>query len=476
MNYDVLNPATGKKLHSLKFNTNQELDAIITSAHEAYYEWSNTSLSQRSKIIFKFKNLLEKNIEKIAKIITCENGKTLPDAIGEVRRGIDVVDFACNIPHLLKGEFSENISTKVDIHSVKQSLGVCSGFTPYNFPVMIPLWMFPIAIACGNTFILKPSEKVPTASIELRNLMLEAGLPDNVLQVAHGSKDVVNQIIKNNKIKAVSFVGSTSVARSIYAECANQGKRVQALGGAKNHCLVMPDADLSLAIPGIIGAAYGSAGQRCMAISVVVAVGKDNADKIVSNLKNALGNLRIGNGLKKDIDMGPLISEEHKQSIINYIETGINQGADLIVDGSSHEINKEKGFFIGPTLFDNVKTNMEIYKNEIFGPVLCIIRVESLDEGIKLINQNLYANGASIYSNSGIYAREFTRQIDSGMVGVNIPIPVPMAIYSFGGNKESLFGATDVHGISGVSFYTRIKKVTTKWPHIQDDKALYFTL
>jgi malonate-semialdehyde dehydrogenase (acetylating)/methylmalonate-semialdehyde dehydrogenase len=403
----------------------------------------------------------------LALLVTDELGKVLSEAMGSVQRGIDVVEFACGIPHLLKGEYSENVGTQVDTHTLRQPVGVCAGITPFNFPVMVPLWMFPMAIACGNTFILKPSEKVPSASVRMAELFKEAGLPDGVFNVVHGDKVAVDSILGHPGIHAVSFVGSTPIAKHIYETAARNGKRVQALGGAKNHAVVLPDADLEFTADALIGAAYGSAGERCMAISAVVAVGAAG-DPLVKLLE------KKANAIKLGVDMGPLVTCQHRDKVASYIDIGVKEGAKLVVDARKQSMPKE-GFYLGTSLFDHVTPQMEIYKNEIFGPVLVILRVESLEGAIELINKNPYANGTAIFTESGGAARRFAAEIQVGMVGINVPIPVPVAFYSFGGWKSSLFGDLHVHGTEAVKFYTRTKAITTRWPH-QDTPAPGFNL
>ena len=408
--------------------------------------------------------MIEKYADDLTMIIVQEHGKVYEDAKGSLTRGLEVVEFACGIPHLLKGEFTENVGRDVDSWSVRQPLGVCAGITPFNFPAMVPMWMFPIAIACGNTFILKPSEKVPSCSMMLADLLTKAGLPKGVLNVVNGGKEVVDTLIESKSINAISFVGSTPVAKYIYENSAKHEKRVQALGGAKNHCVVMPDADLNQAINGLMGAAYGSAGERCMAQSVAVAVG-GVADKLVDGLKKKVEELKIGPGTDKNIEMGPLITKEHLKKVKDYVEVGKKEGAKLIVDGSEIKLQGyEQGFFMGGCLFDHVKTNMKIYNEEIFGPVLSIVRVKDFEEAIKIINNHEYGNGVSIFTRDGDAARSFSSRIKVGMVGINIPIPVPMAFHSFGGWKRSLFGDHHMHGMEGIRFYTKLKTITSRWP------------
>jgi malonate-semialdehyde dehydrogenase (acetylating) / methylmalonate-semialdehyde dehydrogenase len=417
---------------------------------------------RRARIMQEFLALLKKNQKALAEIVTDEHGKVLADAMGSVQRGIEVVEFACGIPHLLKGEYSENVGTQVDTHTLRQPVGVCAGITPFNFPVMVPLWMFPMAIACGNTFILKPSEKVPSASIRMAELFKEAGLPDGVLNVVHGDKTAVDALLNHPAVNAVSFVGSTPIARYIYETCARSGKRVQALGGAKNHAVVLPDADLEFAADALIGAAYGSAGERCMAISAVVAVGAAG-DPLVKLLEKKAKAIKIGPGDQDGVEMGPLVTAQHRDKVASFIEAGKKEGAKVVLDGSRSA--QKEGFFLGTTLFDHVTPQMEVYRNEIFGPVLVVLRAGTLEEAISIVNRNPYANGTAIFTESGGAARRFEHEIQVGMVGINVPIPVPVAHFSFGGWKSSLFGDLHVHGTESIKFYTRTKVVTTRWPH-----------
>ena len=459
---DVYDPATGKVTKQVAFADANTVDQAAKTAAAAYPAWRDTPPLRRARVMQEFLSLLKANQKNLAAIVTSEHGKTLPDAMGSVQRGIEVVEFACGIPQLLKGEYSENVGTQVDTHTVRQPVGVCAGITPFNFPVMVPLWMFPMAIACGNTFILKPSEKVPSASILMAELFKQAGLPDGVLNVVHGDKVAVDALLKHEDVKAVSFVGSTPIARYIYETCAKGGKRVQALGGAKNHAVVLPDADMEFAAEALIGAAYGSAGERCMAISAVVAVG-NAADRLIPLIKQKAEAIKIGPGNQDGVDMGPLVTAEHRDKVAGFIATGKKEGAKVVLDGANAGI--KEGYFLGTTLFDHVTPEMEVYKNEIFGPVLVVLRVKTLEEGIDLVNRNPYANGTAIFTESGGAARRFENEIQVGMVGVNVPIPVPVAFYSFGGWKNSLFGDLHVHGTEGVKFYTRTKVVTTRWPH-----------
>ena len=462
---DVYDPSTGEIISKVVISNIQDFDNVIKSSEKAYNGWANTTPLKRSRILSNYKNLIEKNIEEIAKIISTEHGKTLDDAKGSVVRGLEVVEFSCGIPHLLKGEFSNNVGTNIDSWSMRQPLGICAGITPFNFPAMVPMWMFPISIASGNCFILKPSEKDPSCAIKLAELFLEAGLPEGVLNVIQGDKNIVDLILKSSNISSISFVGSTPVAKYIYENAAKNLKRVQALGGAKNHLLVMPDANINQAVDGIIGAAFGSAGERCMAVSVAVAVG-DVADELVQKISDKAQILKVAPWKDPDAEMGPVISLEHKKKIEDYIATGEREGAKLILDGRNCNIQGyENGYFIGPTLFDNVNQKMTIYKEEIFGPVLSVVRANSYEEALNLVNNHKFGNGTSIYTSDGEVARHFTSNAKIGMVGVNVPIPVPMAFHSFGGWKHSLFGDHSMHGEEGVRFYTKLKTVTSRWPH-----------
>jgi malonate-semialdehyde dehydrogenase (acetylating)/methylmalonate-semialdehyde dehydrogenase len=467
---DVFNPATGHVTKRVPFADAATIDAAVKAATAALPEWRDTPPLRRARVMQKFLQLLQRDQKRLAQIVTEEHGKTLPDAMGSVQRGIEVVEFACGIPNLLKGEYAENVGTQVDTHTLRQPVGVCAGITPFNFPVMVPMWMFPMAIACGNTFILKPSEKVPSASVRMAELLKEAGLPDGVLNVVHGDKASVDAILNHTGIHAVSFVGSTPIAKYIYEQCAKTGKRVQALGGAKNHAIVLPDADLEFAADALIGAAYGSAGERCMAISAVVAVGAAG-DPLVKLLEKKASAIKVGPGDEDGVEMGPLVTCQHRDKVAGYVDAGVKDGAKLVLDGRPGA--KRDGFFLGTTLFDQVKPEMSIYKDEIFGPVLVVLRANTIDEAIALVNKNPYANGTAIFTESGGAARRFVSEIQVGMVGVNVPIPVPVAYFSFGGWKNSLFGDLHVHGVEGVKFYTRTKVVTTRWPH-QDTPAAGF--
>ncbi len=460
----VEDPSTGEQIGNVVLSSKDDFNEAIKSAKKSQIEWSNTTPLKRSRILSKFKSLIENNIDELSSLVSKEHGKTLDDAKGSVTRGLEVVEFACGIPHLLKGEFSQNVGTNIDSWSIRQPLGICAGITPFNFPAMVPMWMFPIAIACGNSFILKPSEKDPSCSIRLAELFSEAGLPDGVFNVLQGDKEIVDMILQCNDISSVSFVGSTPVAKYIYQESAKNGKRVQALGGAKNHLLVMPDANINQAVDGIIGAGYGSAGERCMAVSVAVAIG-NIADELVEKIQLSAQKLKVAPWTDNESDMGPVISKQHKEKIENYISIGVKEGAELIEDGRNYKIQGyENGFFVGPTLFDKVKKNMTIYKEEIFGPVVSVVRVDNYDEALSLVNDHPYGNGASIYTSDGEISRHFTTNSKIGMVGVNVPIPVPMAFHSFGGWKQSLFGDHSIHGTEGIHFYTKLKTVTSRWP------------
>ena len=469
---DVFNPALGEVTKRVIYADASLIDSAVKAASAALPAWRDTPPLRRARVMQEFLSLLKKNQKQLAALVTEEHGKTLPDAMGSVQRGIEVVEFACGIPHLLKGEYAENVGTQVDTHTVRQPVGVCAGITPFNFPVMVPMWMFPMAIACGNTFVLKPSEKVPSASVLLAQLFKEAGLPDGVFNVVHGDKVAVDCLLTHPGVNAVSFVGSTPIAKYIYETCARQGKRVQALGGAKNHAVVLPDADLEFTAEALIGAAYGSAGERCMAISAVVAVGAAG-DPLVKLLEKKAKAIKVGPGDAPGVEMGPLVTGQHRDKVASFIEKGKQEGATVVLDGSRAPV--KEGFFLGTTLFDHVTPDMEIYKNEIFGPVLVVLRANTLDEAISLVNRNPYANGTAIFTESGGAARRFENEIQVGMVGINVPIPVPVAFFSFGGWKSSLFGDLHVHGVESVKFYTRTKVVTTRWPH-QDTPAPGFNM
>ena len=460
----VFNPATGEQTAEVKLASTKDMDIAVEAAKAAFVSWSKKPPLQRARVLFKFKELIEENFEELAKIIVSEHGKVFDDAKGEVTRGLEVVEFACGIPQLLKGEFTENVGTDVDSWSLRQPLGICAGITPFNFPAMVPMWMFPVAIACGNTFILKPSEKDPSCPIRLAELFLEAGLPEGVFNVVNGDKEAVDAIINNKDIAAVSFVGSTPIAKYIYENSAKNEKRVQALGGAKNHAVIMPDCDLDQAVNGLMGAAYGSAGERCMAQSVAVAVG-EIGDKLVENLTKKVEALKVGSGMDKKSEMGPLVTKEHLEKVKGYVDIGVKEGAKLVVDGRNLKLQGyESGNYIGGCLFDHVKKDMRIYKEEIFGPVLSVVRAKNFEEALLLVNEHEFGNGVAIFTRDGDSGRTFASKVQVGMVGINIPIPVPMAFHSFGGWKRSLFGDQHMHGPEGVRFYTKLKTITSRWP------------
>lgn len=463
----IFDPATGQQTKQVVLSNEAHTAHAVESAQQAHLGWAKTSPLKRARVLFEFKALVEANLERLARLISSEHGKVYSDAVGELARGLEVVEFACGIPHLQKGEHSSNVGTGVDCHSLMQPLGVCVGITPFNFPAMVPMWMFPIALATGNTFILKPSEKDPSLALELALLLKDAGLPDGVFNVVNGDKKAVDVLLTDERVQAVSFVGSTPIAEYIYTTASAHGKRCQALGGAKNHCLVMPDADLNMTSQAIMGAAYGAAGERCMALSVVVSVGDETAERLTDKLQTQIQSMRVGPGVVEgqENDMGPVISAAHKQKICDYISEGEQQGASLLVDGRSLEVEGHKGgYFVGPTLFDHVSPDMTIYKEEIFGPVLVIVRVPNYATGLELINRHEYGNGTAIFTRDGEAARQFQEDALAGMVGINVPLPVPMAFHSFGGWKSSIFGPLNMHGNDGVRFYTRMKTVTSRWP------------
>lgn len=466
----VYNPATGEQTKQVKLSTTAEMENAISAAQDAFPAWSQLSPLRRARILFKFKTLLEENFDELARLISNEHGKIYSDSIGELTRGLEVVEFATGIPHLLKGEFSANVGRGIDSFSMMQPLGVVAGITPFNFPAMVPMWMFPIALACGNTFVLKPSEKDPSLSIRLAELLKEAGLPDGVFNVVQGDKEVVDVLLKDPRIQAVSFVGSTPIAQYIYETGSKYGKRVQALGGAKNHALIMPDADIETTANALLGAAFGAAGERCMALSVAVTIDNDYADALIQNLVPKIKGLHIGPGVlpegEPENDMGPLISKAHLEKVSGYIDQGVSEGAKLVVDGRNYKVKGyENGYFIGGSLFDNVTPEMTIYKEEIFGPVLAIVRAKNYQEAIQLINEHQYGNGSAIFTSDGDAARQYSHDVKAGMVGINIPIPVPMAFHCFGGWKASIFGPLNAYGPDGVRFYTRMKTVTSRWPN-----------
>jgi malonate-semialdehyde dehydrogenase (acetylating)/methylmalonate-semialdehyde dehydrogenase len=463
----VYNPATGRQQHEVVLAEAADVDAAVAAAKTAFASWSQSSLSKRTKILFAFRELVNANVQQLAEIVSDEHGKVLSDAAGEVQRGLEVVEFACGIPQLLKGEYSDQASTGVDVFSFREPLGVVAGITPFNFPVMVPMWMHPVAIACGNTFVLKPSERDPSASTFVADLWRRAGLPDGVFNVVHGDKVAVDAILDHPDIAAVSFVGSTPIAKYIHGKATATGKRVQALGGAKNHAIVLPDADLEFAANHLSAAAFGSAGERCMAISAAVAVG-GAGDPLMDLLTRKASDVVVGSGRDPRSEMGPVVTAAAKDRIETLIGRGEQQGAKVTVDGRGLTVpGFEDGFFVGPTVIDQVGTEMDVYTEEIFGPVLSVVRSDSVDAAIDLINANPYGNGTAIFTSSGEAARRFQRGVNVGMIGINVPIPVPMAYYSFGGWKDSLFGDKHIHGPEGVSFYTRGKVVTSRWPHVE---------
>jgi malonate-semialdehyde dehydrogenase (acetylating) / methylmalonate-semialdehyde dehydrogenase len=460
----IYNPATGELAREVDFASIEEVDAAVAAAKAAFPGWRSTSLSKRTDILFRIRTLVDQHRADIAGFLTAEHGKVPADALGEVARGLENLEFACGVPQLLKGGYSEQVSSGVDVYQLRQPLGVVAGITPFNFPAMVPMWMFANAIACGNTFILKPSEKDPSASIFVAELLREAGLPDGVFNVVHGDKVAVDRILEHPDIKAVSFVGSTPIARYIYETGTKAGKRVQALGGAKNHMVVLPDADIDMAADAAVSAGYGSSGERCMAISVVVAVG-DVGDPLVEAIRSRLPKVRVGPGSDSASEMGPLVTREHRDKVASYLEKGTAQGATVVADGREHDLYKESdGFFLGPSLIDKVTPDMDSYRNEIFGPVLEVVRVETYDEAVRLVNENPYGNGTAIFTRDGGAARQFQFEAEAGMVGINVPVPVPVAYYSFGGWKSSLFGDLHMYGPEGIQFYTRAKVVTSRWP------------
>jgi malonate-semialdehyde dehydrogenase (acetylating)/methylmalonate-semialdehyde dehydrogenase len=466
----VYNPATGQQQHEVVLAATEDVDAAVAAAKTAFEDWSQASLSRRTKVMFAFRELVNARVTELAEIISDEHGKVLSDAAGEVQRGLEVVEFACGIPQLLKGEYSDQASTGVDVFSFREPLGVCAGITPFNFPAMVPMWMYPVAIACGNTFVLKPSERDPSASNFVAGLWREAGLPDGVFNVVHGDKIAVDALLHHPDVAAVSFVGSTPIAKYIHQQASASGKRVQALGGAKNHAIVLPDADLDFAANHLTAAAFGSAGERCMAISAAVAVG-GAGDPLMDVLSRKAAEVVVGSGRDPRSEMGPVVTAAAKQRIEDLIGSGERQGAKLLVDGRGLRVpGFEDGFFVGPTVLDQVQTTMDVYTEEIFGPVLSVVRADSVDAAIEMINSNPYGNGTAIFTNSGEAARRFQRGVHVGMIGINVPIPVPMAYYSFGGWKDSLFGDKHIHGPEGVSFYTRGKVVTSRWPHVSSSQ------
>lgn len=464
----VYDPATGKVARELTQSTGAEVAEAIKVAHEAFPAWSKTSPLRRARVLFNFKALMEQHRDELAELIVSEHGKVWSDAQGELTRGLEVVEFACGIPHLIKGEYSANVGTGVDSYSLMQPVGVVAGITPFNFPAMVPLWMFPIALACGNTFVLKPPALDPSAAVRMAELLKEAGLPDGVFNVVHSSNEDAEQLYKDPRIAAVSFVGSSGVAEHIYKTASAHGKRVQAFGAAKNHAIVMPDADLDATVNAIMGGAFGSAGERCMALPVVVAVGDDTADKLIARLTPLINALRVGPGIMQgaeENEMGPVVSAAHQKKVLGYIDKGEQEGAKLVVDGRNFQVpGHAEGYYVGGTLFDNVTPEMTIWREEIFGPVLSIMRAPDYVSALQLVNSHEFGNGSAIFTSNGNTAREFVQDVEAGMVGVNVPVPVPMAFHSFGGWKRSVFGALNVHGPDGVRFYTRMKTATARWP------------
>ncbi|MFM7060580.1 MAG: CoA-acylating methylmalonate-semialdehyde dehydrogenase [Actinomycetes bacterium] len=459
----VFDPTTGAVQAEVSLAGPADVDHVVASSARAAAAWRETSLSRRSKLLFEFRNLIEARTEELARIIASEHGKVVSDAVGEIARGLEVVEFACGVPHLLKGSHSESVSTETDVHSMRQPLGVVAGITPFNFPAMVPMWMFPIAIACGNAFILKPSERDPSAAIRIAELWAEAGLPPGVFNVLQGDKGAVDGLLTHPDVRAVSFVGSTPIARYVYEQGTAHGKRVQALGGAKNHMVVLPDADLEVAADAAVSAGYGSAGERCMAISVVVAVGR-TGDELIEMIAERTRRVRVGPSLDPSSEMGPLVTAAHRDKVRGYIDAGEAEGATVVVDGRDPVVEgAPEGYWVAPTLLDHVTTDMRVYQDEIFGPVLCVARVDTYEEAVDLVARNPYGNGVAVFTRDGGAGRRFAHEIEAGMVGINVPIPVPMAYYSFGGWGQSLFGDTHVHGTEGVHFYTRGKVVTTRW-------------
>ena len=462
---DVFNPNTGEVQARVQFATDAELDAAVQVAAKAQIGWAATNPQRRARVMFEFKRLIERDMNSLAEILSSEHGKVIADSKGDIQRGLEVIEFACGIPHILKGEYTEGAGPGIDVYSMRQPLGVCAGITPFNFPAMIPMWMFGISIAVGNSFILKPSEKDPTVPVKLAELMMEAGAPPGVLNVIHGDKSAVDAILTHPLIRAVSFVGSSDIASYVYQTGTAHGKRVQAMGGAKNHGIVLPDADMDQVVKDLSGAAFGSAGERCMALPVVVPVGKKTADELRERMVAEIGTLKVGVSTDLDAHYGPVVSAAHRDKIADYIRIGQEEGAELVVDGRDFQLQGfEKGFFIGPSLFDGVKKGMKTYQEEIFGPVLQIVRADSFEEAVSLPSEHQYGNGVAIFTRNGRAAREFAASVNVGMVGINVPIPVPVAYHTFGGWKRSAFGDTNQHGVEGVKFYTKVKTVTARWP------------
>ncbi len=462
---DIYNPSTGAVQAQVWLGEASDVDTAVAAARAAQVEWGATNPQRRARVMFKFKELLEANMDELAALLSAEHGKVIADSKGDIQRGLEVIEFACGIPHLMKGEYSEGAGPGIDIYSMRQPLGVVAGITPFNFPAMIPMWMFGVAIACGNGFILKPSEKDPSVPVRLAELMLEAGAPEGLLNVVQGDKVVVDAILTHPDIKAVSFVGSSDIAHYVYLTGTANGKRVQAMGGAKNHGIILPDADMDQVIADFSGAAYGSAGERCMALPVAVPVGQDTADEFVARMSDEIGKLKVGVSSDDTAHFGPVVSAAHRAKIESYIEMGVNDGADLVVDGRGLQLQgHEDGFFIGPSLFDHVKADMQSYQEEIFGPVLQVVRADTLEQAARLPSEHQYGNGVAIFTRNGLAAREFASKVNVGMVGVNVPIPVPVAYHTFGGWKRSAFGDVNQHGPEGIRFYTKVKTVTQRWP------------
>ncbi len=461
---DVYNPTTGAVAAKVPLASKAEVEKAIADSKRAFAEWSEMSPVARARVMFRFKELVEKHIDELAAIVSSEHGKVLSDAKGSVQRGLEVVEFACGIPHLMKGEYSDNVATGIDLYSIRQPIGVCAGITPFNFPAMVPMWMFPVAIACGNTFVLKPSEKDPSTGLRLAELMLEAGAPPGVLNVVNGDKEAVDTLLSDPRVAAVSFVGSTPIAKYVFATGSVNGKRVQALGGAKNHMIVMPDADIEVAADALMGAAYGSAGERCMAVSVAVPVTERTANELIEAMTPRIRKLKVGPSADPSSEMGPLVTREHRDKVKGYVDLGVKEGASLVVDGRDFKVAEQpNGFFLGGSLFDKVRTDMRIYKEEIFGPVLSVVRARNFEEALALPSDHEYGNGVAIFTRNGDVARNFTHKVNCGMVGINVPIPVPLSFHSFGGWKSSIYGDMNQHGPEGVRFYTRLKTVTARW-------------
>ena len=461
---DVFNPTLGKLSARAPLASKAEVEAAIADSQAAFPGWGNTSPLTRARVMFRFKELVEKHMDELAVLVSSEHGKVLSDAKGSIQRGLEVVEFACGIPHLLKGEFSDSVSSGIDVYSMRQPLGVCAGITPFNFPAMVPMWMFPMAIACGNTFILKPSEKDPSCPLRLAELMLEAGAPPGVLNVVIGDKESVDTLLHDPRVQAISFVGSTPIARYVFATASLEGKRVQAMGGAKNHMVVMPDADIESAADALMGAAYGSAGERCMAISVAVPVTEKTGNELIEAMSPKLRALKVGSSIDESSEMGPLVTREHRDKGKGYVDIGVQEGAKLVIDGREFRPAKHPdGFFIGGCLFDNVRADMRIYKEEIFGPVLSVVRAKTFEEALALPNEHEYGNGVAVFTRNGDVARNFANKVQCGMVGINVPIPVPLSFHSFGGWKNSMFGDMNQHGPEGVRFYSRVKTITARW-------------